>query len=164
MKQVLLAINGNIPTNTVFNYAVGLCTGIRAELGILQFVKNKKWAACLLSTPKKVRHLGKILEDSFAGAAFAEEGMFCAADEILSGVSKPLKQLLDKNKMSVPYRVVLSNGNPETDLSQYIENHHEIILAIFDPSKDAGKNFGAQLPEIEQIRKRFRVPLVFVKS
>jgi len=54
MKQVLLAIDGDIPTDSVFQYAVGLCRRIQAQLNILQFVKKKSLTQCISSTKKKV--------------------------------------------------------------------------------------------------------------
>ena len=163
MKQVLLAINGDNPTTAVFNYAVDLCTRIRAELNILQFLKERRLTEYLLSTKKKVRCVGRLLEDSFAGVAFAEEGMPDMADEILSGASEPLKKLIS-NKAGMSFEIALINGSPETDLESYIENHHDIILTIFDPSTDSSDPPGRNRVNIEQIKKKLSVPLVIVMS
>jgi hypothetical protein len=163
MKQVLLAINGDTPTNTVFTYAIDLCARIQTELYILQFVDKKKWTKCLVSAQTRGRHLNRRMENSFAGVAFAEEGLFRMADEIMSGVSSPLKDLLALNHGPVPVKVALSQGCPETDLSPYIEEHQNIILTIFDPSKNVTGRSGKTREIIQQIKRNLCVPLVVVK-
>ncbi len=164
MKQVLLAINGDIPTNSVFQYSVDFCKRISAELNILQFIQNRKITHCISSTKNRVGRLGKFLEAYFAGAAFAEQGVFYMADEFLSGVSDPLRDLIKFNKIGVPFKVTLSNGDPETELSSYIDNHRKIVLMIFDPSKDMENQPKKYLATVEQIKKKLYVPLVVLKS
>ena len=163
MKQVLLAINGDIPTNSAFLYSVDLCKRISAELNILQFIKDRKLTQRLTTTKKRVGRLGRFLEDSFAGVAFAEEGAFYLADEFLSGVSDPLKQLIKVNESGVSFKVALSHGNPETDLLNYIDNHQEIVLTVFDPSTNMRNHPRQYLAIMEQIKKKLCVPLVVVK-
>ncbi|MFH1153844.1 MAG: hypothetical protein V1793_08510 [Pseudomonadota bacterium] len=164
MKQVLLAIDGDIPTNPIFQYSVGLCKRIRAELSILQFTRGRKLAQCISTTKKGVGRLGKFLEDSFAGIAFAEEGAFCIADEFLSGASTPLKELIKSNKDDVAFKVVLSDGEPETEISNYIENHQDIVLMVFDPSKDIRSTSKQYLKTVERIKKNLCIPMVVVKA
>jgi len=163
MKQVLLAINGDIPTNAVFHYSVGLCKRINAELNILQFVKQEKFAQCISNTKKRVKRLGKLLEDSFAGIAFAEEGVPDMADEFLSSVSGPLKELIKVNPPEVSVKVAASTGNPEIELSNYVDKHQDIILTVFDPSRDQQNPSEHSLALIERIRKNLGVPLVVLK-
>lgn len=163
MKQILLAINGDIPTKTVFRYSVDLCNRIRAELNILQFIQNGNLTRRLANTHKKVGRLGKFLEDSFAGVAFAEEGAFSMADEMVSGISDPLRKLIRNNQTGVPVKVALSHGRLETELSNYIERHQDIVLAIFDPATDVQKHPRQYLSTMEQIKRKLCVPLVIVK-
>ena len=164
MKQVLLAINGDIPTSAVFHYSVGLCKRINAELNILQFVKEEKLAQCISNTKKRVKRLGKLLEDSFAGIAFAEEGLPEMASEFLSEISGPLKELIKVNPPGLSLKVAVSNGNPEIELSNYIDKHQDIILTVFDPSGDQQNLPKHSLALIERIRRKLGVPLVVVKS
>jgi len=164
MKRVLLAINGDIPNKSAFQYAIGLCSRISAELNIVQFIKAKKMARCIRTTRNKVRQLGRVLEDSFAGAAFAEEGAFDAADEILNNVSNPLRELIEHNTANVSFKVAVSNGDPETDLTNYIEDHQQVVLTIFDPSKDKADPSGNYRTMIEHMKKKLCVPLVVVTA
>jgi len=160
----LLAINGEIPTKTVFQYSVDLCVRIRAELNILQFIKDGNFTRRLKESKKKVSRLGNFLENSFAGVAFAEEGAFSMADEMLSGISDPLKKLINSNKTSVPCQVGFSHGHLETELSGYIDLHQDIVLTIFDPATDVRKHPRKYLATMEQIKNKLCVPLVIVKN
>lgn len=164
MKQVLLAIDGDIPTDSVFQYAVGLCRRIQAQLNILQFVKKKSFTRCISSTKKKVGQLGKLLEDSFAGVAFAEEGVAYMADEFLPDVSDSLRELIKSDHAGISLEVIVSSGSPEKELSNYIDDHQDIVLTIFDPSRDKPIKAGHSRLIIEAIKKKLSVPLVVVKA
>lgn len=164
MKQVLLAIDGAMPTKPVFQYAVGLCRRIGAGLNILQFFQEARASRRLAETRGKVGRLGRLLEDSFAGVAFAEEGMFKMADSLSTDVSDPLKELIQASPNAVPVRAAVSGGRPETDISRYVEAHQDIVLTIFDPSGDRTQPPGRRRTMIDNIRKRLRVPLVVVRT
>jgi len=49
MKQILLAIDGEVPSRPVFQYATDLCRQIRAKLCILQFAPENRDKAELLA-------------------------------------------------------------------------------------------------------------------
>ena len=164
MKQVLLAIDGNIPTDSVFQYAVDLCGRIQAQLNILQFIKKEGLNRCLSSTKKKVGRLGKLLENSFAGIAFAEEGVAHMAGEFLPDVSDSLRELIKRGHAEISLEVTVSSGKPEKELSNYIDDHQDIVLTIFDPSRDQPMEAGNSLLTIDTMKKNLSVPLVVVKA
>ncbi len=163
MKQVLLAIDGAMPTITVFQYAVGLCRRIGAELNILQFLQEARVSCRLGETRGKVGRLGRLLEDSFAGVAFAEEGLFKMADSLSVNVSDPLKELIETSPNPVRVKASVSAGRPETDLSNYVDTHQDVVLTIFDPSVDQSRLPGLRRTMIKNIRKNLKVPLVVVR-
>jgi hypothetical protein len=163
MKQILLTINGSIPTNSVFQYSVGLCKRLQTQLNILQFVKDTSLQQCNSSTRSRVERLGKFLENSFVGVAFAEQGAFGMADDFLPGTSDSLKNLIKTNKIEIPFKVGLGSGNLKAELFNYVENHQKIILTIFDPAKDTQNDPKQQLEMINEIKKNLCVPLVVVK-
>ncbi len=161
MKQVLLAINGELPTKAIFRYSVDLCKRVGAELNILQFIEETKIVQCISRTKKRVKRLGKILEDSFTGIAFAEEGVPEMAEEFLPGISGPLKELIKTHRPGISLKLSASYANPERELSNYIDTHQDIILAVFDPSEDQQSPHSLKM--IENIRPKLGVPLVVVK-
>nr|WP_319491861.1 hypothetical protein [uncultured Desulfobacter sp.] len=154
MKQILLAIDGNVPSRPIFKYAADLCKHISARLCILQFIKDKT---------------GKLVNSEYANnlgnmdVGIKNRDMGCRdlsglGDRGLAGLSGPLKKMLKNPNCPVPYSVALSADSPENVLSGYIDSHHDIVLAVFDPSHD-------HLPasaRIKELKERLGVPLVVV--
>jgi hypothetical protein len=67
--------------------------------------------------------------------------------------------MLKNPNCPVPYSVASSADSPENVLSGYIDSHHDIVLAVFDPSHD-------HLPasaRIKELKDRLGVPLVVVE-
>lgn len=164
MKKVLLAINGDTPTKTIFRYAVDLCRRMKADLDIIQIIKEKRITDCISSTKKKVESFNRAMEDSFAGVAFAEENFQAEGVEITTGISPPLKHLIEQDKPEVLKQVTLGNGDLETELSIYIENRKNVVLTIFDPSSEERKRRLKNRFKIKLLRKKLCVPLVVVKT
>nr|WP_321404535.1 hypothetical protein [uncultured Desulfobacter sp.] len=154
MKQILLAIDGNVPSRPIFKYAADLCKHISARLCILQFIKDKT---------------GRLVNSEYSNnpgnmdAGIKNGDMGCCdlsglGDSGLAGLSGPLKKMLKNPNCPVPYSVALSADSPENVLSGYIDSHHDIVLAVFDPSHD-------HLPasaRIKELKERLGVPLVVV--
>ncbi|MGM0656576.1 MAG: hypothetical protein ACQETR_14850 [Thermodesulfobacteriota bacterium] len=154
MKQVLLAIDGNIPSRLIFKYAADLCKHISARLCILQFIKDKKnrsFNTEYISYSNNTDGTIKTIE--IRGRDMPGQG-----DKHLTGISGPLKKMLKNPNCPVPYSVALSAGSPEKVLSGYVDSHHDIVLAVFDPSHDHAPAFS----RIKELKERLGVPLVVV--
>lgn len=164
MKKVLLAINGDIPTHSIYSYSVDLCRRMKAGLDIVQFLKENKLTDCISSTKKKVGSLGRFVEDSFAGVAFAEENLPQTGLNIAAGISPPLKYLILEDNPDVLNSVTLSEGELETELSELVEDRKDIVLAIFDPSTEKRRHEVKGSHKIKLLRKKLCVPLVVVKN
>ncbi len=163
MKQVLLAINGYSPTKIVFEYSIGLCRRMEAGLNILQFVPKKFLSRYVVSTRRQMGRISRHLEDSFAGAAFAEKGLPRLADEFLPGRTSPLGELIRVDADGIPLKVKITSGNPETGITDYVSIHQDIVLAVFDPSEDRKAHSRDALPMIRKIKSYSGVPLVVVR-
>lgn len=157
MKQILLAIDGNVPSRPIFKYAADLCKHISARLCILQFIKNRKdrsfgadYADCVNYANNMDGTIGNI---ELGGSDMPGQG-----DKGLAGISGPLKQMLKNPNCPVPYSVALSAGSPENVLSGYVDSHHDIVLAVFDPSHD----HAPASSRIKELKERLGVPLVVV--
>ena len=162
MKQVLLAINGEQPTFSVFQYAVDLCKRIDAKLSILQFLNEQKYKTNFSSTKKKVKRIGRFLENSFADIALAEEGSLFTTGETSDDVTSPLQKLLAAHKNLSLHRVAFCGGNPEKDLPEFIEEHQGIVLTIFDPTEDSPGSPSTVPVQIKKLKKKIDVPFVIV--
>ena len=145
MKQILLAIDGEEPSQPVFQYAADLCRQIRAELCILQFTREKQ--------ARQARN-PRACEDRM--------GFSSAPARLDNGtVSAPLKHLLKTAGPAVPFRVALSPGSIENGLSDYIDTHHDVILTVYDPAQDPASHWAAR---INAIKGKLGVPLVIVRA
>ena len=165
MKQILLVINGESATNSSFQYAVDLCKKIKAELSILQFVNKKSVERCITETSKGIKAVGKRLENTFAAAAFMEEGDNDTANQILSSPTPSVMELLPKSKKAgVPVRVSLSDNAPEKELPIYIDNHQDIVLTIYDSSPGQASSASRGKDPLKRIKNRLPVPLVVIKN
>jgi len=154
MKQILLAIDGNVPSRPIFKYAADLCKHISARLCILQFIKNRKGR---LVNTEYANHLGN-MDAGIRNGEMGSPDISGLGDRGLAGLSGPLKKMLKNPNCPVPYSVALSSDSPENVLSGYIDSHHDIVLAVFDPSHD-------HLPasaRIKELKERLGVPLVVV--
>jgi hypothetical protein len=151
MKQILLAIDGNVPSRPIFKYAADLCKHISARLCILQFIKSRKGR---LVTTDYANNMDIRIKNGDMGC----RDISGRGDRGLGGISGPLKKMLKNPNCPVPYSVALSADSPENVLSGYIDSHHDIVLAVFDPSHD-------HLPasaRIKELKERLGVPLVVV--
>ena len=154
MKQILLAIDGNVPSRLIFKYAADLCKHISARLCILQFIKNRKNQSFSTDDTTDSNDIYGTLENiETGGRAMPGQG-----DKRLAGISGPLKKMLKNPYGPVPYSVSLSAGSPENVLSGYVDSHHDIVLAVFDPSHDHAPAFS----RIKALKQRLGVPLVVV--
>jgi hypothetical protein len=154
MKQILLAIDGNVPSRPIFKYAADLCKHISARLCILQFIKNRKGRLVTTDYANNLDNMDIRIKDGEMGC----RDISSRGDRGLAGISGPLKKMLKNPNCPVPYSVALSADSPENVLSGYIDSHHDIVLAVFDPSHD-------HLPasaRIKELKERLGVPLVVV--
>jgi hypothetical protein len=164
MKQVLLTIDGNIPTHTVFRYAVALCKRISAELSILQFIKSRNFEGYLSKTKKSVFRVGKYLENSFAAVTYAEAGEHGTANEMLSEAYGLMQELLPESEQAgVPFQMSFCSGKPDQKIPDYVDNHQDIILTIFDYAKGKNGLNKSDSTTIERIKRKLVVPLVVIK-
>nr|WP_319395058.1 hypothetical protein [uncultured Desulfobacter sp.] len=155
MKQILLAIDGNVPSRPIFKYAADLCKHISARLCILQFIKNRKGR---LVTTDYANNLDNV-DIGITKAQMGDRGISGRGDNRLAGISGPLKKMLKNPNCPVPYSVASSADSPENVLSGYIDSHHDIVLAVFDPSHD----HLAASARIKELKERLGVPLVVVE-
>ncbi len=162
MKQVLLATNGEAPSQKAFFYAVELSQRVRARLSILCFIEKERLEAHLVKTRKKAAGMSRFLEDSFADAGLAQGGLFLDADQVRCGACSPLKEMLKGHITGVDLEVTVSGGDPETDIEPFVESHRNVILTILDSSKKEDSP-GKKKALINLLKKKLGVPVVVVK-
>jgi len=168
MKNVLLAIDGITPDRKAFRYAVALCERIKAELSIFQVIRPQYYR----EYKKKIRKKGLLartfVEGSMMAATFAEAGEHETALDIMAEASKKIRSLLkESEEAGVHCHFSIKSGNPEKEIVNYINDHRNVVLAIYDVS-DCDVNEAASISSkknvLARIRKDLSVPLVTVQN
>ena len=98
MEKVLLAIDGMIPEQKAFRYAVALCKRIKAELGIFQIIRPQYYREYKKKIRNKASIAKKFFEGSMMAATFAEAGEFDTAKEIRDSDEEEDSLKKDKKK------------------------------------------------------------------
>ena len=158
MKQILLAIDGDDPSRSIFKYAADLCQQISARLCILQFIKNRKGRILDADYTADHTNYSNNIDGTIGNIEMGRRNMSGQDATRLASISGPLKKMLKNLNCPVPYSVALSAGSPENVLSGYVDSHHDIVLAVFDPSHDHVPAFA----RIKELKERLGVPLVVV--
>jgi hypothetical protein len=167
MKKVLLAIDGVKPNRQVFDYAVSLSKRIRAELSIFQIIKPQ-----YNEYKEKIRKKGLLartfIEGSMMAATFAEAGEHETALDMMAEASKEIKRLSRKSqKAGVHCYFSITSGNPEKEIIDYVNDHRDVVLTIYDVSDIDVNGTGEDNKKknrLARITKEVSVPLVTVQT
>ncbi len=135
MKQVLLAINGPDYRKEAVRYALGLAQRIRAQLAVLQVLRSP--------APRVVPRVGanlskgaRTFEKAMVGATYAEAGEPDTALQLERDLGRAAASLTETDGPAVDYRVVVKTGRVDELVSQFIREHPEAVLAVYDGPED----------------------------
>lgn len=168
MEKVLLAIDGMKPDRNIFRYAIELCRQIKAELNVFQIIRPKYYRKYIKEIRKKADHARIYFESSMAAVTFAEAGEHETAREMMVEASEEIKRLLSKSEKSgVHCHFAVKSGNPEKEIINYVNNHRDVVLTIYDASFEDLDKTGI-LPKknnvIKNIKEKLTVPLVVANA
>lgn len=168
MKTILLAVDGLAAHKNALDYALGLCDPVRAGLDILQIIRPKGYAAGLTKFKKSMIRARDLMEDAMVTATYAQAGAPELADTLRETAERRFKRLIPAGiHTSLDYHCVVTGENPDAVLKRYVDEHRNVILAIYD-SLRFGRNI-ASTPEpgqslISGLLNKLSIPLVFVKD
>jgi len=99
-------------------------------------------------------------------ATFAEAGEHETALDMMAEASKQIEQLLQESeKAGVHCRFSIKSGDPEKEIIEYVNDHRDVILTIYDAYDVKGT---VDIPEkkitLAKIKRNLSVPLVTVHS
>jgi hypothetical protein len=167
MKKVLLAIDGISPDKKAIDYTVQLCKRIKAELNVLQVISSNNGGSYFSKAREKVKLAKNYMEGSLTAVAFAEAGDHETAEVMMSEALRNLKQLIpESEKDGFRYHLTVKAGNLKQEISRYLKEHRDVVLAIYDAYHRKGadpcfaENQGAL---IQDIQKTFSIPLVVIQ-
>lgn len=168
MEKVLLAIDGVTPEQKAFRYALALCKRIKAELGIFQIIRPRYYGEYKKKIRNKAFLAKKFFEGSMMAATFAEAGEHEVALDIMNEATKEIRRLLkESEEAGVHCHFSVKAGNPEKEIVNYINDHRNVVLAIYDvsdPAADEVDHTSIKIDAIENIKKSLSVPLITVQS
>ncbi len=162
MAKVLLAVEGARPSPGILGFALEFCRKMKAELSVLQFIRDFPYREIIEKNGRKIDRTGRYIETSLMAAAFAEAGEHDFAKQLLSPEKKNRTAPAPDNEYAaIPLRIALDSGESEKEIAAYIENHPDVTLTIFDAPEETDGLCRAS--KIENIRKRLNIPLVCMK-
>ena len=165
MSKILLAIDSITPSRKVFQYALQLCQWMKAEMDILQIINPRNYRNHLAKTRKKADNTRRYLQSVFAAAAFAEANEHEIARDIMADAKENINRLLpDSGKAGIKYRLICKSGDPEKEITDYVEAHRDIALAIYDEGHEESGEAEAGLEGENRLSffKKLKIPVVFL--
>lgn len=152
MEKVLLAIDGISPDRKVFCHAVQLCKRIKAELNVLQIIRPGNCSEYFNKVRERANQARRYIEGSLLAATFAEAGEHETSKEMMAEALKNINQLLpESEKEGIPYSVTMKAGNPSKEIINYVKEHRNVVLTIYDTP-------GEERDEPGVVRKKKTVP------
>jgi nucleotide-binding universal stress UspA family protein len=167
MDKVLLAIDGSGPDRKILQYALELCTRMKAELKVLQFISTGNVSGGAGKGRTKTGYARQIFEDSMMAATFAEAGEFDTADALMSEALENLQQLLAEfKKTRVPYKLAVKDGNPEHEIVSYVRKNKRVVVMVYGATaaRNAKNNEAERLKLLQSLTRALPVPVVMVPA
>jgi Universal stress protein family len=166
MKKVLLTIDGLTPDQKAFHYAVSLCKRIRAELSIFQIIRPRYYRNYIKKIRKNALLAKKVVESAMVAATFAEAGEHETALDVMAEASSQIQHLLrESEKEGVRCRFSMTAGNPEKEIVGYVNDHRDVILAIYDAVGVSGTaDVFEKKSTLAKIKRDLSVPVVTIHS
>jgi hypothetical protein len=166
MKKVLLTIDGMSGDQKVFHYAISLCKRISAELSIFQIIRPQYYRKYIKKIRKNAMIAKKVMESTMVAATFAEAGEHETALDMMAEGSEQVEHLLrESEKAGVQCRFSITSGNPEKEIVDYVNDHRDVILTIYDAFGGSGSvNIFEKKTTLANIKKDLSVPVVTVHS
>jgi hypothetical protein len=168
MKTILLAVDGMAAHKNALEYALDLCDPVRAGLDILQIIRPRRYSVGLSKLKKSVYRTRDLVEGAMVTATYAQAGVPELADTLRATAERRLKRLIPADiDTTVGYNCVVTGQDPDAVLKRYVDEHRNIILAIYDslPSEPTATLTPKPMQGlVPGLLNKLSIPLVFVKD
>ncbi|MBT8340080.1 MAG: universal stress protein [Desulfatitalea sp.] len=168
MKTILLAVDGMSAHQSALDYALDLCNPVRAGLDILQIIVPRKYPAGLSRFKQSIYRARNLVEDAMVTATFAQAGAPELSDTLRAAAERRFKQMLPPHvTAAVDYHCVVTSEDPDAVLKRYVDDHRNIILAIYDSLRFGRKPGPASAPArgiVSGLLNKLSIPLVLVEE
>jgi nucleotide-binding universal stress UspA family protein len=167
MEKVLLAIDGITPDKKAFNYAVELCTRIKADLNVLHIVRSQNMNGLLEKAINRAKCAKLFFEGTMMATTFAEAGEHATADNLMNQALININKLLpESEKAGISCHLTMKSGNPNEEIVRFVRDHKDVVVAIYDPSDE--KKQKTSDPRIKKLIRSITdavpIPLVMVQN
>jgi nucleotide-binding universal stress UspA family protein len=167
MEKVLLAIDGITPDKKAFNYAIELCSRIKAELNILHIIRSQNANNFFEKAIYKAKHAKLLFEGTMVAATFAEAGEHETANDLMSQALKNINKLLtESEKLSISCHLTMKSGHPSEEIVRFVREHKDVVVAVYDPAGEKEQNTSDRKIKkmIRSITDTLPIPLVMVQK
>jgi len=134
------------------------------------FCSGAGWPRYYRNYMKKIRKNAllakKVMESAMVAATFAEAGEHETALDMMAEASKQIEHLLQESeKAGVHCRFSIKSGDPEKEIVEYVNDHRDVILTIYDAFDVNGSvDISEKKSTLAKIKRNLSVPLVTVHS
>ena len=167
MEKVLLAIDGTTPDKKAFNYAVELCTRIKADLSILHIVRSQNMNGLLEKAINRAKCAKLFFEGTMMAATFAEAGEHEIADDLMDQALMNINTLLTESENSgISCHLTMKSGNPSEEIVRFVRENKDVVIAVYDPSGEKEQSTSDRKIKniIRSITDALPIPLVMVQN
>jgi hypothetical protein len=168
MKTILLAVDGMTPDKNALDYALNLCNPIRAGLDILQIIRPLGSLSILSKIKKGVSRTRDMVEDAMVTATYAQAGAPELAETLQAKAERRLKRLIPTGiNTAMDYHCIVTTKDPDFVLKNYLDEHRNVILAIYDSIRLASASKSSKVLQksaLSSVLDKLTIPLVFVRD
>jgi hypothetical protein len=167
MEKVLLAIDGITPDKKAFNYAVELCSRIKAELNVLQIISSQNANNFFDKAIIRAKHAKLFFEGTMVAATFAEAGELETAADLMNQALANINKLLpESEKSGISCHLTMKSGNPREEIVRFVREHKDVVIAVYDPAVEKEQNTSKRKIKklIQSITDALSIPLVMVQN
>jgi len=120
---------------------------------------------------KSLNTATRYFEDMMAAVAFAEAGEHEIAIKLMPEALNNIKSMLPENeKKKIGYKLKMTGGNSEKEIIDYVNQHRNVVMAIYNPVPDSQNKEGMHVEDTEKrnntiskkIQRKLSVPLVVI--
>ena len=167
MEKVLLAIDGITPDKKAFNYAVELCSRIKAELNVLHIIRSRNMGGFLAKAKNSANHAKLFFEGAMVAATFAEADEHETANDLMNQALKNINKLLSESEESgISCHLTMKSGNPTEEIVRFVHENKDVVVAVYDPAGEKEQNTSDRNRKkmIRSITDALPIPLVMVQN
>ena len=169
MKTILLAVEGRSLDRKVLGYALNLCNPVRAGLDVLQIVRFGGRPKGFGGLRQRIAQAHAAFDKAMVAATYAEAGVPELSETVQREAMEKIRRLQPPEMdTAIDYHCIVTGENPDSVVMRYVEEHRNLVMAIYDTFRTKGKtaanSAATAAPIASGLLHGLSIPLVFVKD